>query len=237
MDRLTCSMVDLPDPHVVIGTGRDIWSDDDGTHELHRSTMDLLRDHGLARARLNPLWINTLTLIAGAAHELYVFGQYRDRSHGAVLLAASGDDAVRVVADRAVVIVEPISARWLATTLVDSLPSVPGARVRPVTITGDQWGNPDTLPSDPLAEPAGISDCDDLAEVLAAPRDAVHQIYAARRIDGQRMRSSPITAIDLVRRGRVLNYTTAGDDIVMTSGTPREMVVTINNTTAGLTSD
>jgi hypothetical protein len=230
------SMLDLPDPHPVIGTGRHLSADDDDIRRLHESTLELLVDKGLARGgRLNPMWTSTLRVIAMPAHEFYAFSHYRDNSHGAILIAASGDDAVRVVADPEVVIVEPLASRWLATALVDSLPEVQAAPVRPIAVARALWENPNTYPGDPLAEPVDSRDRDELAAAMAAPRDAAHQLYVARwDSEGHRHRSSPITAVDLTGRGRVVTYATGDEHIVLAPGEPRQIIKVLNDTAAEL---
>ncbi len=228
-------MIDLPDPHPVLGTDRHLWTDDEGTRALHEATLKLLVDKGLARGgRLNPLWINTLTLIATPASEFYAFSQYRDDSHGAILVAASDNDGLRVIADPDVVIIEPIPAIRLATALLDSLPPIEAAPVRAVSMTRAEAENGPEHPDDPLAEPVDTRDFDELVSVLNAPRDAAHQLYAACRRNGERVRSSPITALDLTGRGRVLTYATGDGQIVMHPATFRESILTLNDTLDGL---
>ncbi len=230
------SMIDLPDPHPIIGTDRHLWTDDESTRALHEETLTLLVEKGLARGgRLNPLWINTLTLMAAPAREFYAFSQYRDDSHGAVLVAANDTDALRVIADPQAVIIEPIPATRLATALFDSLPPIdPAAGVRAVSMTRAEAENGPTHPDDPLAEAPDTRDYDELVSVLGAPRDAAHQLYAACRRDGERVRSSPITALDLTGRGRVLTYATGDDEIVMHPATFRDSILALNDTLDGL---
>jgi hypothetical protein len=227
------SMIDLPEAEApaIFGTDRYLSGDDESIRALHGDCLTLLREKSLARGgRLNPLWIKTLTLIASAAHEFYAFCRYRDGSHGAILIAVSGDDAVRVIADRAVVIIEPITAQWPATTLLDSLPSVEPARVREVAVSRAEVENGPIYPDDPLAEPVDTRDLDELTAVMSAPRDASHELYVACRRGKVRSKSSAITALDLSGRGRVLTYATGDDHIVMTSATSREIILTLNNT-------
>ncbi|WP_410666975.1 ESX secretion-associated protein EspG [Amycolatopsis sp. cmx-4-68] len=230
------SMVDLPDPPPVIGTGRNLSADDADIRRLHDSTRELLVGKGLARGgRLNPVWVDTLRVIASPAREFYAFSHYRDDSHGAVLIAATDDRAVRVITDPDVVVVEPVSPEWPATKLLDSLPDVPAAPVRTIRITRAEWDNPDSHPADPLAEPADSRVRDEFTAVLAAPRDAAHQLYVARwDSDGHRRRSSPVTALDLRGRGRALTYATGDDCLVLVSGDTRETIKVLNDTAAGL---
>ncbi|AUI57039.1 ESX secretion-associated protein EspG [Amycolatopsis sp. BJA-103] len=230
------TMLDLGDPPSIFGTGRHFWMEDGFRRELDGKTLEWLADHGLARrGRLNPLWTDSLRVIATAATEFYGWSHYKDDSRGAILVAIEGTDAVRVLADADTVTVQPVAAKWPATSLLDCLPELDGAPVRTVAVEQAFYDNPDTTPVNPLAEPVDTRDVDYLAEVMRRPRDAAHQLYTARREgDGHRVRSSPISAIDLTGQGRVLTYVTGEGNIALTSGTPREIIVALNDTAAGL---
>ncbi|MEC3977181.1 ESX secretion-associated protein EspG [Amycolatopsis sp. H20-H5] len=231
-------MLDLADPHPVIGTNITYWMTDDARRSLDTRTMELLTTLKLARnGRLNSLWTTTLQTIDGAHSEYYCWNEFRDGTTYGILIAVRGtDDAVRVVVDRDTVLLEPIPTKWPATSLLDALPDVPPASVRSVSVPRNLVENPNAAPANPLAEPVDTRDVDYLTGVLAAPRDAVHQLYTATRDeDGDRVRSMPLTAIDLTNQGRILTYRTGDDHIVLESGTPRECVATLNDTHSGLT--
>jgi hypothetical protein len=57
--------------------------------------------------------------------------------------------------------------------------------------------------------------------LTSEPREAVHRLYTARRDDRGRIRSNPITALDIRGRGRVLTNFTDQHTITLSSGTPR----------------
>jgi hypothetical protein len=217
------AMLDLGDPHPVLGTDLHHWMSDDVRRKLHEETISLLAEHGLARHdRLNPLWRATLRVISAPDREFYAWSGLRDGSQRASLIALRGDEGVCLLSRDTTVEVRPVRVKWPATSLYDTLPNVAGAPIRSVTVPHA----PDDEPSD---------DRDYLADVLSRPQDAVHQLYTARRDEsGRRSRSLPITALDLTNEGRVLTYLTEDDRITLTSGTPRTMVKTLNDTHAGL---
>ncbi|MEV6873410.1 ESX secretion-associated protein EspG [Amycolatopsis sp. NPDC051128] len=210
------SMLDIGEMPPAFGTGLQHWTSADGRRELESRTMVALNDLGLARNdRLNELWRSTVAVLAGAGREYYAFSNFAGGQACSVLIAAGDGDAIRAVIDDKVVAQEPIEDRWFATALLDTLPDVPGAVIRPTRVAQD--------------------DLDSINEVMRRPRRAVHQIYVARRdSDGERCRSMPISAIDLEESGRVLVYTDGDDNLVMIPGTAREFVLALNNTYAAL---
>jgi hypothetical protein len=226
-------MVDLGEPHPIVGTNHHYVTSGGYTRDLHARTMTLLADHGLARGdRLNPLWKNSLLVIAEAGREFYGWSHHTGgNSRGALLVASLDGQAVRVAADDHVVTLDPVPDKWLASRLLDALPDVPAADIKPVTVAEEFYNDPNAAPASPLAEPVDTADVDHINLTMAAPRDAVHQLYtAARDAAGQRHRSSPITAIDLTSLGRILTYRTAGAHIVLQPGSPRDIVATLNDT-------
>jgi hypothetical protein len=226
------TMLDLGDPHPILGTDVHHWMSDDVRRDLHEETITLLAERGLARHdRLNPLWRATLRVIGAPDREFYAWSGLRDGTQRASLIALRGDEGVCVLSRDTTVEVRPVRVKWPATSLYDTLPNVAGAPIRTVTIPRTT----DDAPPDPLAEPSDNHDRDYLAEVLSRPQDAVHQLYTARRDEhGRRSRSLPITALDLTNEGRVLAYLTEDDRVTLTSGTPRTVVKTLNDTHAGL---
>jgi len=225
-------MVDVGEMPPVLGTGRHYWMTTDARRTLETRTMAALASLGLARNNvLNSLWRNTLTVMARAEREYYSFCNFAGAGSCSVLVATYQGDAVRVIVTDDIVALDPVPDQWHATALLDALPDVPGAAVRDVTIAKSFYNNPHEAARHPLAEPVDTRDRDRLRDVMARDRTAVHQLYTARRDSGERLRSSPITAIDLAEDGgRVLTYSTGDDDIVMTSATSRETIRTLNNT-------
>jgi hypothetical protein len=211
-------MLDLEEAPAALGTDRHHWVREDAVRELEDRTMATLTRLGLARNhRLNELWRTSLRTLAHADREFSSWSTHREGGAGAVLVAARGEDAVRLVADDVAVLVEPVRPTWLATSLLDGLPDVGGADV-----------------PDRELRPESPDDEDALARLAREPRDAVHQLGTARRGRGGRVRSVPITALDLAGRGRVLTCPAGEHGVVVTSGTPEAIVTWLNEAHAGL---
>ncbi|MDX3193803.1 ESX secretion-associated protein EspG [Streptomyces sp. MN03-5084-2B] len=209
-------MFDVGEMPPAFGTDLQHWTSADGRRELESRTMAALAGLGLARNnRLNELWRSTVTVLAGASREYYAFSNFAGGRACSVLVAAGDGDAIRAIVDGNVVALEPIENKWFASALLDTLPDVPGALIRRTV--------------------AAHADLDAIDELMRRPRRAVHQIYVARRdSDGERCRSTPISAIDLEESGRVLVYTDGEDNLVMIPGSGREFVLALNNTYEGL---
>lgn len=230
------SMVGVGEVPPAFGTNLHVWTTADGRRELEAKAMTALAELGLARNnRLNGLWRSTATLLAGAGLEYYAFSNFADGRACSVLIAVRDGDAIRAIVDDHVVSLEPIENRWFATALLDTLPDEPAAAIRSVVLP--------RAPRKDVSTPAGHSpanerdtrDLEHLEETMRRPRRAVHQIYVARRgTDGERLRSLPITAVDLDESGRFLVYTDSDDDIVLVAGTARQFVSTLNKTYAAL---
>ncbi|UOZ03302.1 ESX secretion-associated protein EspG [Amycolatopsis sp. WQ 127309] len=220
------SMLAVGDLPSAFGTNLHHWTSADGRRELEVRAMTALTDLGLARNnRLNGLWRSTATVLARAGREYYSFSNFADGRACSVLIAARGEDALRVVIDDNVVSLEPIEDKWLATALLDTLPEVTAAVTPPAVVPHAVYEG------QPASGETDGRDLERLQTAMQRPRQAVHQIYVARRdADGERIRSLPITAIDIAEAGRLLVYTDADDNIVMIPATAREFVSTLNNT-------
>lgn len=225
-----CDMVGPNVLPAVIGTNWHYWMTDEARATLVADTMDVLRRQGLARRdRLHPVWKNTLAVLTTPDREFYAWNSFSDGTAAAVLVAARGRDAARVVVGDDVVMIDPVGPDFLATRLLEALPDAPGAAVRTVAVPRATLDAPDAAPADP-------EDVEYLAALMCAPRDAVHQLYTAvRTAGGARERSLPISAIDLTGRGRILTYRTGDDHIALTPGSPHRVVRTLNNTHQQLT--
>ncbi|QWF83723.1 ESX secretion-associated protein EspG [Amycolatopsis sp. CA-230715] len=209
----------------VIGTNWHYWMTEDARTALAAETMDALRDRGFARRdQLHPVWKNTVAVLTGPDREFYAWNSFADGTTAAILVAARGRDAVRVVVGEDVVMLDPVEPEFLATHLLEALPELPGAEVRTVAVPRALMDGTDTASGD-------TRDAQYLAALMCAPRDAVHQLYTAVRTPaGERERSLPISAIDLTGRGRILTYLTGDDHVELTPGSPHLVVRTLNNT-------
>ncbi|WP_345390117.1 ESX secretion-associated protein EspG [Amycolatopsis samaneae] len=200
---------ELGEPHPVIGPNNYYMTDEFRT-TLRQRSLDGLARLGLASAGgvLTPDFRQTLTTIARPGREFYSWSNFPDRSEddGAILVAALGHDAVRLITDQRTVRLDPVPAERLCEHFVETLPDVPGADVRPLHVAATDFADPGgRREDDPFAEPD--REAERLWEIMRADRDAAHQLYAAARDgSGARNRSLPISAVDLTARGRVLTY-------------------------------
>ncbi|MGC7101521.1 ESX secretion-associated protein EspG [Amycolatopsis lurida] len=224
------------EPHPVLGTNRHFVMTDDASRRLTARTWTLLAELGLARrASVNPVFANTLTTIAEPDREYYGWSN-TGTDHAALLVAAKHPHAIRVATNDHIVVLDPIGADWLPDDFVSGLPEVAAAVVAPTSVAADLYRNPDRRdPRKPLAEPPDTTAVNYVRALLKAPRDAVHQLYTARRdIDGERIRSVPLSAIDLTGRGRVLAYTNYDDEghenLHVVSGTAHNLITTLEHT-------
>ncbi|MFI7120737.1 ESX secretion-associated protein EspG [Amycolatopsis sp. NPDC049868] len=230
------NMIDTGELPPAFGTNLHYWSTSDARRMLENCALASLESLGLARnGRLNPMWRNSLTALGRPDREWYAFSVFNSGKSCSILITSHDGDALRLIISDKVVAVTPVEDRWHATALVETLPDVPGAQVRAVSMSREFYDDPEHDRADPLAEPVDTRDRDHLAQVLARPRQAVHQVYTARRDNGERLRSSPITAIDLADDGgRVVTYASGDGHVVMVPGTGSDLVATINNTMNGL---
>ncbi|GAA3574776.1 ESX secretion-associated protein EspG [Amycolatopsis ultiminotia] len=176
----------------------------------------------------------TLVTLAESRRELYswtAFSAHPD-DNGAVLVASSGRDAVRLITDNQSVRLDPVAPRELAESLVDALPGYVPARVRQLSVPKAYLDGTDSYGDDPLTEAS--EQADELRHLMRGERVAVHQLYAAVRHNGERARSTPLSAIDLTGRGRVLSFvsaTAAGtSQVIVCTGNRRNLVDALNLT-------
>ena len=179
----------------------------EGAAERARRARDLLTELGVSAAAALRA---TLELLAGARREVYAwtdFGTHQD-DNGAILVAGSGRDAVRLITDGEAVQLDPVPPQELAECLVLAMPVCPAASIRPLHVPRDYYEGEG---GDPLAEEGGAAD--ELRFLMRARRDAVHELHAAvRDNDGDRTYSTPLSAIDLTGRGRILSFVNTNRD-------------------------
>jgi hypothetical protein len=229
----------LGTPHPIIGVN-DLYLTDVIRADILRRTLTRLTDLDLATPNgLMPAFQHTLATIASATRELYAWSSFHYGDTGAILIASHGDHAVRLITDGTTVHLDPVDAEQLAQHFVETLPDVPGARVRPIAITSTDYTS-DRDRADPLAEPnAAEQQANYLRELMRTERDAIHQMYAAVRDHQEvRHRSVPISAIDLLHRGRVVTFLSGdegGPDIInLVPGTPTKLISVLKATLRGL---
>jgi hypothetical protein len=189
----------------------------EATATLRERALEILARLGLADAGgvLVPQYHATLEVLSTARREVYAWSNLRGEGGLAVaiLTAETGRDAVRLITDREVIQLDPVRPRDFVESLVDALPTRPSARVRPLCVPKAHYDDAgrDYGTDDPLTEVS--EQADELRRLMRADRDAVHQLYAATRDGtGDRIRSTPLSAIDFTREGRVLSFVNDGPD-------------------------
>lgn len=232
----------LGEPHPVLGTNN-YYMTDEFRAELQRRTLDTLTQRGLAAdGVLTPRFRATLATIARADRQYYSWTNFPRRKDdaGAILVAALGRDAVRLLTDDTVVQLDPVSTDRLPDHYLDALPEAPAAGLRPMWVAKSAFdGVDEDMPLDPLAENTHSGDLRRLRELMGADRDAVHQIYAAvRDRSGQRRRSLPLSAVDLTGQGRILTYVNTDGDgrqqINVFAGSRRNLLSALTTTIGSL---
>ncbi|SEP54173.1 ESX secretion-associated protein EspG [Amycolatopsis saalfeldensis] len=205
----------LGEPPPVVGPDATYMTEEFQT-ALRRRAFDVLARLGLAsdKGLFTAEFCATLATLAHPQREFYSWSSFRqsDEDDRAMLVSAVGRDAVRLATDHRLVQLDPIPSSELAESLIDTLPQCDAARVRRSHVSKVDYDYPGRrYDADPLAEqPEGA---DELRELMRADRDAVHQLYAAvRDASGYRTRSTPLSAIDLTGRGRVLTFLNDGAD-------------------------
>ncbi|MFC4003939.1 ESX secretion-associated protein EspG [Prauserella oleivorans] len=216
----------LGDPHPVLGSFG-YYVPQDAVAELTRQCLRLLAELGLATGdSLTREFRDTLRTLAQPGRELYCWSSFADPEQDRACLVAERDgEAVELQVQGDVVSIGPADSRRLVEAFVASLPDVPAARVRPLTVDRAEFEQRgETGLDDPLAQPGAA---DELAKQLQAPRDAVHQLYGAVTSDGRRRRSRPMSAIDVSGAGRVLVLVDGHDRLHRLPGTPGVLAETL----------
>ncbi|GAA3588014.1 ESX secretion-associated protein EspG [Amycolatopsis ultiminotia] len=190
---------------------------DDAEVAFRQRALELLVQLGLADTDgvLVPQYRATLGVLATARREVYSWNNLRHASvqAAAILTAESGRDAVRLITDHEVIQLDPIRPQDLVESLVDTLPTRPSARIRPLCVPKAHYDDAgrDYRTDDPLNEIS--AQADELRHLMRAGRDAIHQLYVATRQGiGERTRSTPLSTIDLTREGRILSFINDGLD-------------------------
>lgn len=209
----------LGEPHPVVGTNG-TWLSEQSKAALEEGIFAELAKQDMASGRhLAPELRETLRVLASASHEIYAWvADIAGGDSGAIMVAALGADAVRLMRDERAVLLDPIAPNRLAEHFVEALPDVDAAKISPITVPKSSY-SPERAPVEEddfefqlQSDYAPPNPSDQLAELMRHKRTAEHKIYVARRNGGTRLRSEGLTAIDLAGKGRVLTYLTRPDD-------------------------
>lgn len=203
----------LGEPHPVLDAGG-MWMSEEHKARLEEGILAELAKQGLASdGHIAPELRETLRLLASAAQEIYGWvADITGGDTGAIMVAALGRDAVRLLRDERAVVLDPIPADQLAERFVEALPDVGPAAIKPISIPKSSY-SPSRAPVEEddfefqlHTEYAPPDPADQLVELMRLKRTAEHKIYVAKRSGGSRVRSDQLTAIDLADHGRILTY-------------------------------
>lgn len=198
---------------------------------LRGLTKSGLADHTGPKAPLRAL----LTLLAEADREFYGWLQpVEPASTTGVLVAAADDDAIALSVTQETVRLAPLAEDTLPGELAATLPEADPANIDPLRLTKSQYAPHDRASAPSSGRHAAPDPGDELATLLRDRQAGTHTLYTATSAsDGSRMRSSPLTVIDLEGRGRVLTFLsdTASDDptINCVPGTPESVANTLES--------
>lgn len=202
-------------PHPVVGADT-FWFNDTAQATLEAKVNALLDQAGVAGGGVPTReFRRMLNVLARPEREVSAWVAQTETSEtGGILVAFAGRDAVRVVRDETTVIVDEVRPDNLCDALIDVLPDVPAAPMQDLTIPASRYEKVrdesyefglESRYSQP--DPAGT-----VRELLNAPRTGLHQMYVGITSRGGRMRSNPITALDLTGQGRILTFLGPGEN-------------------------
>jgi hypothetical protein len=241
---------DLGEEHPIVGIAGIVVLDEN-EQAFESAVLSSLEAQGLIQdGQVSPELTDTLRLIANAKEEYYAWvDRVEDGSSGAVLLAAGDQDAVRLLSDYDAVVITPISKDELAKQFVDTIGSVEPADIAPLSVPKAQFNaEAPAEEADPEADSFdfaydsddGKDPADELRDLVSRRRLAVAQIYAAKRVGGQRLSCGPYSAIDIANTGRILTYVSqsaSGEEVIMcVPGDKETLVKELEAANAALTS-
>lgn len=205
----------LGDPHPIIAGGNTYVSPR-FENEVERALRDALNAAGLGDRDEMDTFRGRLALVHRAQTEFYGWVSTKEGSY-AVLVAASGRQAVVLTRVGEQVQIAKADPNLLVETLIRELPDVPAGRGDSISVREADNESASSRPAGGsvmrrAGGPRRPEQARQLDELLNAPRIGLAKLYAARRDQyGDRVRSRDwITVIDLPTHGRWLVYPTLG---------------------------
>ncbi|HWD07087.1 MAG TPA: ESX secretion-associated protein EspG [Amycolatopsis sp.] len=203
--------------HPVLGVV-EWWLEEDAAATFDDLTRQVLAEPGfydLRRRRLTGDFRDVLWGISTADAECYRLSGARDGQTSAALGVITGRAGLLVTVEDEQATLERFPAQRLYRAVVDTLPDARPAAIAEIRVSRAEYG------AGPVSESYDLDVASDytvpdpveqLRELMAGPRSAVHQFYVASRANGQRSSSYPLTAVDTVSHGRVLTMLQTGAD-------------------------
>ncbi len=232
-------------PHPIVGVD-DYWLNAEAKRLLWKGVDEALAEAGVAdNGLLSPEFRRMISVLAAGECEFYAWSSdTRSGETGAVLVSMRGRDAVRLIRDDDVVLVDRIPANRLPERFLQVLPAVEGADLAPIKVPKSAYsdrppGKAEHYDLEIETRYAEAAPGERLRELMRAERTGLHQMYAAvRDRRGRRWRSSPLSAIDLAESGRILTFVSeppnAEPEINCVSGTWSALVRTLDATRIAL---
>src|SRR5690606_1641937 len=203
--------------HPALGIG-DMWVAEDDRPRVAQAINEGLGQQGLGS--LNepaPELVATLRLLATASEEYYAWvNGVTSNFTGAVLVAGNGTEAVRMARDQQAIGFAPAPTEDLAGLLVDAFKPTDPADIPKLS-----------MPKKDFSVEAPAQDAHDdeeftftyeedrdevdpatrLRNLMQAKREAIYQIYTAKRSGGtSRKRVGPYAVVDIIDEGRVVTF-------------------------------
>ncbi|MFO7194332.1 MULTISPECIES: ESX secretion-associated protein EspG [Thermocrispum] len=204
-------------PHPALGLGDMYVSEDD------RPRIAGVVDDVLAKQQLGsldepaPELVETLRLLATATDEYYAWVNGLTVGFtGAILVSGNGKEAVRMVRDQQAMALAPVPAEKLLDEFLDSIRPAEGAKIPQLSVPKAGFSVEEDTAVDEVVDDefsiyeGGDDDVDPAArlrELMRAKREAIFQVYTAKRSGGSgRKKVGPYAVVDIVDEGRVVTF-------------------------------
>lgn len=215
----------LGNPHPVVGVS-DLYVPQDDRSQADARTFRALEELGIADGGLLTRNFRVaLRLLASPDRELHCWSSHADdtSANRALGVFAAGGEAVAVQVRDDLVTFAPAEEPRLVDEFLGELPRVPAAQVRELHTSRAAYEQRDERRDVFAARPEPEQEIDNL---MKAPRDAAHQVYAGATVDGRYRRSKPFSVIDIRDRGRVVAFADGQQNIHVLPGNPAQLART-----------
>ncbi|GAA1235633.1 hypothetical protein GCM10009676_19510 [Prauserella halophila] len=234
IERMTLERIweleQLGEPHPLLGSN-EVYVPEVLGSEVAGRGMRELADLGLATRNevLTREFRHALRVLATPLRQLYRRSQFADPAgnhDGAV--ATAGGETVNLRVDRGTVGLVTVDGDHVIDVFLGELPAFPPASITPVHTTKRAYTQRDEDQNLFAAEPSAETR---LAELLAAPRAAAHDVFVAGTTpDGRPERSLPFRILDVIGHGRVVTFTDADAGIHCLPATDENLAQVFRNT-------
>ncbi|MFF0144669.1 ESX secretion-associated protein EspG [Amycolatopsis sulphurea] len=229
--------------HPVLGVV-EWWFEDDAAASFDELMRQALAEPGfydLRRKRLTGDFRDVLWGISTADAECYRMSSTRDGRRSASLAVVTGRSGSLITVDDDQATLVRIPAGRVCRAIVGTLPEVRPAGIGEIRVPRSEYGAGSVSESydlDMTSDYTAPDTAEQVRALMAAPRTVIHQLYVARRTNGKRSSSYPLTAVDTAHHERVLTFlqdSPDGDDIIACGpGSTDYITATLDGTMRGL---